>query len=580
MRLAEALKLLSEGVPEETDDFSVALTCSFTPLHLQTFLAAEIRRALGSTAARVSIGEFGDLVASLQRERVSSAGSVVIVPIEWPDFDPRLGLRRLGGWAAADLSDIVATARAQARRIADEVINVAESRRVICSLPTLPLPPLFFQRPIQSGVAELELRATAASLAVELAAHEGVRIVSAQRLERDSPLGNRHDPKSEIVNGFPYTLDHASAMGEIFATLAIDPSPKKGLITDLDGTLWHGIVGEDGPAAVSWNDEDGSHAHALYQQFLSSLASAGVLLAVASKNDPAIAQEVFSRDDIILKSTDVYPLEVHWNSKSISVGRILEAWNVAPDSVVFIDDSPIEVAEVQSVFPAIEGIVFPGRNYRDLLTFFDRLRNEFGKSTTNKVDAIRLDSLRNSEEFRQRHDAAVSSEEFLKSLGGKIIYTCRRGRNARALELINKTNQFNLNGERLSEMDLSKRLEREGSFLLTVEYSDKFGPLGEIAAIVGRVKGNAIVVDRWVMSCRAFARRIEYHCARFLFTHFSAVELALTFVATDRNAPFSEFLHRVSAETPIGGDLTVRRDAFLERSPEFIDYTEETRVAQ
>ena len=97
---------------------------------------------------------------------------------------------------------------------------------------------------------------------------------------------------------FPYRLPHASALAELLARAVVPCPPKKGLITDLDDTLSPGILGDVGPAGISWDLDHHSQVHALYQQMLASLAESGVLLAVASKNDPGNVAEAFAREPL------------------------------------------------------------------------------------------------------------------------------------------------------------------------------------------------------------------------------------------------------------------------------------------
>jgi predicted enzyme involved in methoxymalonyl-ACP biosynthesis len=110
-------------------------------------------------------------------------------------------------------------------------------------------------------------------------------------------LTPRFDVKAEITTGFPYSLEHASRLAESLAELIQDSPPKKGVITDLDDTLWAGILGEIGVDRISWDMASHAHMHGLYQQFLGSLASAGVLLAAASKNDRASVEQALDRSD-------------------------------------------------------------------------------------------------------------------------------------------------------------------------------------------------------------------------------------------------------------------------------------------
>jgi HAD superfamily phosphatase (TIGR01681 family) len=167
-----------------------------------------------------------------------------------------------------------------------------------------------------------------------------VRILSSEHIDRGSPISSRFDIKSELVAGFPYATAHADVLGEALANLVLPRPRKKGLITDLDDTFWAGIVGEVGPAAVQFDLESGTQIHAIYQQFLASLADAGVLVGVASRNDAEVVQEALSSRDLHIDAARLFPIEAHWGEKSESVRRILQAWNIAPDAVVFVDDSP------------------------------------------------------------------------------------------------------------------------------------------------------------------------------------------------------------------------------------------------
>ena len=146
------------------------------------------------------------------------------------------------------------------------------------------------------------------------------------------------------------------------------------------------LVGEIGPGRVSW--EAGHHQlHAIYQRFLAALAEEGVLIGVASKNDPALVREVFERDDLLLRPERIFPIEVHWGAKSASVERILRTWNIAADSVVFVDDSPMELAEVAAAHPGIETALFPKDDYAQAHAMLLRLRDLFGKPRISGEDA-------------------------------------------------------------------------------------------------------------------------------------------------------------------------------------------------
>jgi FkbH-like protein len=392
--------------------------------------------------------------------------------------------------------------------------------------------------------------------------------VSAQRLDCLSVPAERRDIKADLHAGFPYRLPHAATVGELLARLVLPLAPKKGLITDLDDTLWRGVVGEVGAAGVSWDLDHHSQVHGLYQQLLRSLAASGVLLAVASKNDRAVVDEVYRRDDFVLPPRRIFPHEIHWGRKSASVGRILRAWNVGADSVVYVDDSPLELAEVKAAYPQVECLQFPTHDAQAAYALLERLRDLFGKSTILPEDSLRMTSLRSAQTLREEREATGGSEDgFLEGLDAEIVVSfAKLNPDPRALELVNKTNQFNLNGRRFTETAWHAYLQQPAMLLALVAYQDKFGPLGKIAVITGQPKDKTLRIDTWVMSCRAFSRRIEHQCLQVLFDRFGAREVIFAFEPTPRNGPLREFLQAIAGRPPEEG-MCLSRDAFLRSCP-------------
>jgi FkbH-like protein len=349
----------------------------------------------------------------------------------------------------------------------------------------------------------------------------------------------------DLQTGFPYTLAHADRLAELSIQCLFPLKPKKGVITDLDQTLWKGILGDAGVDGVSWSLEGKSQAYALYQQLLASLADSGVLVAIASKNDPKLVAAALERPDILLKPSQVFPIESGWGAKSEAVGRILQAWNVGADSLVFVDDSPMELSEVSEKYPALECLRFPSDDPAAILALLLQLRLRFGKSKVLEEDGLRLNSIRVSAAPTEEN-TTEASEEFLSRAKAKVTFeTADTGQ--RAFELVNKTNQFNLNGVRYTEAEWKSISRRTGAFTVAVSYEDRFGPLGRIAVLGGFQEKEICYIDIWVMSCRAFSRQIEFQSIRQLFDKTKASEIRFRFKATDRNGPcqsfFAHFLH-------------------------------------
>ena len=549
MTITEALKI-TQLAPRDARPFAVKLACGFTPLHLQTFLAAHLQQALPERKVTITPGQFGDLAGTLESLFGAPPLDGIVIALEWADLDARLDYRSAGSWGLAAVADIVASARAMLNRIAAALLQVPAGPRIAMSPPMLPLPPLFHTQGWQVSPDELALRADVLLFAAKVAQDGRVAVINMQRVAEGSPAGARLDLKNNLYTGLPYTVEHADRLASQLATALAPPSPKKGIISDLDDTLWNGIVGEVGPDAVTWDLASHTHLHGLYQKLLASLAESGTLIAVASKNDPAVVQKAFERQDLLLRPGRVFPIEVHWQAKSGSVGRILETWNIAADSVIFVDDSPMELAEVAAAHPGIECVLFPKDDYHACLAMMRHLRDRCGKERVSADDAVRLDSIRKSAAFREQSSGGAAPESFLQEIGAVVTFDFGAGEQPRVLELINKTNQFNLNGRRYTEADWRKALAKSGALCVAVTYEDKFGPLGTIAVAMGHLREGSLEVGSWVMSCRAFARRIEHRTLKTLFETTGVSEIAFDFMPTAKNGPLREFFASLLGEEP------------------------------
>jgi FkbH-like protein len=560
MKLLEALSIIKSGDSVGGPTFRVLLATGFTQLPLETLFKAHLCLCAPKRRICVEGGLFGDLAGNLERAGTVDAVAVVM---EWEDLDARLGVRTLGGWTVAALPDILRSARLQIARIAAALESMAAP--VVVSLPSIPFPPIVYSLPRQFSRLEAELRASLQQLAAE--AGSNVSVLNPYELDRISPASARFDLQSAIASGFPYVLSHADALASLLAGLLIRHAPKKGLITDLDDTLWAGILGEAGISGVCWDLDGKAQIHGLYQQFLASLASAGVLIGVASKNDRKLVDKLFAeRQDLLLPVQSVFPVEANWRPKSASVANILQDWNIGARDVVFLDDSPMEAAEVQAVFPEMECVVFPKKNPSEFWDLLHRLRETFAKSSVSAEDELRLTSIRAASEFRQEAVSGSVSERFLSGVEAEISVSRDKEPDARAFELINKTNQFNLNGLRLTESEWNTLISNPESFLFKQVYRDRFGPLGSIAVMAGRRDGRQLAVEHWVMSCRAFSRRIEYQALKLLFESYKVDEVLLSYKPTPYNGPLREFLESLLGPVT-EGTLRLDRGQFEKKCP-------------
>jgi FkbH-like protein len=261
----------------------------------------------------------------------------------------------------------------------------------------------------------------------------------------------------------------------------------------------------------------------------------------------------------------LFPVESHWGPKSESVERILDQWNIGPESVVFVDDSPLDLAEVAVAFPEMQGLVFPAGEDAALPEFLGTLRDLFGKASVTAEDQLRRTSLRPSRDHAARKSGATV-DEVLSQADAEINLSFDQP-DQRTFELINKTNQFNLNGRRIDEATWRTRLADPRYFCLTASYQDKFGSLGKIAVVAGMRNRPEPEIDIWVMSCRAFSRRIEYQMLKSLFERLDADGLRFDLEPNERNGPLREFVKAISGHEP-DGPVQIQKSDFLRRCPQ------------
>ena len=207
-----------------------------------------------------------------------------------------------------------------------------------------------------------------------------------------------------------------------------------------------------------------------------------------------------------------------------------------------------------------------------------QLRNLFGRREMQDEDRLRTDSIRTGAAVQQEKES-LSEDDFIQQLKGEITLDHSKSiENTRAFELINKTNQFNLNGRRMTEAEWIKLIQSPEDFLVTVSYRDKFGPLGRIAVLTGKRKGSALHIQTWVMSCRAFSRRIEHQVLAQLISEWSPKHIELDFLPTERNTPTQDFLKSIVESLSRAGTIVLSPEEFKKRCPPLFHEVKETGI--
>lgn len=581
MTLRQAL--VAAAQPASGAPFRLQLCCGFEPLHLITFLKAHLGVSLRGASAEasrpviVSTGLFGDLAGNMERALAAGSSEPLAAIVEWADVDPRLGLREGYLPGPEDEAGILTDAAGCLSRLQGLLAAAAPARRIVLALPAAPLPPWLPALAGQASTFTLKLRALVSSFAAECAT-AGVRVAETVC------GGNGYDIRTHLNSGFPYSNVYADVLATALAALLLPPAPAKGLVTDLDNTLWAGIVGDDGATNVHWGLEKHARMHGIYQQFLAGLVAQGVLLAAVSKNDPGPVAEVLARPDLLLPSTALFPVEANWSAKSDSIRRVAQVWNIGLDSIVFVDDNPLELAEVGQELPQVECHLFPSDDPAAAMALIETLRLRFAREHTTEEDRLRAASLRNGAHLADVSRSGADPEKLLAGLNARVTFSFSRDPfDPRSLELLNKTNQFNINGRRWEESQFRAFLASPDTVLAVVSYEDRFGKLGKIAVAAGVQVGvqeqRCLHLKSWVMSCRAFSRRIEFSTLQGLFDHTGVESIQLDWQSTPRNNPSRETLRILCGDIPDAGLLSLTRKGFARACPPLFTAVSEMAIA-
>jgi FkbH-like protein len=324
-----------------------------------------------------------------------------------------------------------------------------------------------------------------------------------------------YDPRREHWTRQPFSEAGASWLAEhLWAGLrAVTSGPKKALVLDLDDTLWGGVVGEEGPLEIELGDTPEGAAFRAFQRHLKGLRERGVLLAVCSKNNPGDAREPFLRNpEMVLSLEDFAAFEASWDPKPAGLSRIAATLNLDPASFVFFDDNPAERELMRQALPQVTVIDVPPEPAEYVRALEAGLW--FEAVAVDAADRMRADQYLD-EELRQRSQEGFTSlDDYLRSLDMRAeVRSIGEADLARVVQLLGKTNQFNLTTRRHGREHVQSLLAEEGALGLTLRLRDRFGDYGLISVVLGQVSEQAgqraLRLDTWLMSCRAIGRTVE-----------------------------------------------------------------------
>ncbi len=342
----------------------------------------------------------------------------------------------------------------------------------------------------------------------------GVDLVALDDAARRDGLSAWHDPALWHRSKQEVTPALSPTYGELVARViaARQGRSAKCLVLDLDNTLWGGVIGDDGLDGIELGQGSTlGEGFTAVQEYARDLARRGVILAVSSKNDAARALEPFEKHpEMVLRRDDIASFRANWDDKAANIRAIAHDLNIGLDAMVFLDDNPFERNLVREMLPMVAVPEVPDDDPA-------RIPGILADAGYFESLGITADDLKRGAQYqdnRARDDlraTATDMESYLRALDMRLIWNRFDSvGQTRVVQLINKTNQFNLTTRRHQDADVEAVMANPHAFGLQMRLLDRFGDNGIIAIVIGHLTApDTVTIDTWLMSCRVLGRGVE-----------------------------------------------------------------------
>ncbi len=384
-------------------------------------------------------------------------------------------------------------------------------------------------------------------MAAQLDGVNGVSFVSSSEVVATYPVSAYYDPYGDEVGHVPYTPLFFTSLGTFIARkfYTIQSSPYKVIVLDCDQTLWKGVCGEDG----AWGITLDPPRRAL-QEFMVAQYERGMLLCLSSKNNEEDVIEVFNcRPEMPLRRDHIVSWRINWGPKSENIKSLADELQLGLDSFIFIDDNPLEGAEVQANCPEVLTLLLP-QDPQHIPEFLKHVW-AFDREKITEEDKKRSALYQQNIQREHFRNESLSLEDFLAGLELEIqIAALMPAQLARVAQMTHRTNQFNCTTIRRSESALQK-LFQSGLECLVAEVRDRFGDYGLVGVVMFQTEPEALCVDTFLLSCRAMGRGVEHRMLAQLgeiAQERGCAYVDVPYIPTKKNQPALNFLDAVGTQ--------------------------------
>jgi FkbH-like protein len=350
----------------------------------------------------------------------------------------------------------------------------------------------------------------------EAAAQDGVLLLDVARASERDGIDAWFDAGRWLQGKLEIAPQAAPLYGEMVARIlaAQRGLSKKCLVLDLDNTLWGGVIGDDGLEGIVVGEGSAAgEAHLALQRYAKQLKERGVILAVCSKNDAGIAEAAFhDHPEMLLRRSDIAAFLANWDDKTENLKAIATRLNIGIDSLVFVDDNPVERARIRESLPMAAVPELPEDPAQYVRCLADA--GYFEAVAFTPEDRDRARQYAENAEREAMLGSAQSMDEFLAGLKMSVLFgPFTAVDHARVVQLINKTNQFNTTTRRYTSEEIAYLTNHPKALTLQFRLLDRIGDNGLVSTMILRPtpdQEDVLEIENWVMSCRVFGRQLEF----------------------------------------------------------------------
>lgn len=381
---------------------------------------------------------------------------------------------------------------------------------------------------------------------------DNVYLLDISRICRRLGYDRFYSIKMWYLGGMPYSLDAINSISkEIRQCLLPNLTPrKKCLVLDLDNTLWGGTVAEND---IELSDHGIGAIYRDFQRQIIRIKESGIVLAIISKNNFEDVEYVLNNNpNMVIHFKDVAAYRINWKDKWENIHEIAEELNIGLDSMVFVDDNPMEQSGMRQFCPDVVVPGFPSQIV-DLPYFGYLLWNKYFYTVSVLEEDKNKTKMYIEEKTRRELRQKTSSLfEYIEGLQIEVdMHRVRSSEIKRVSELCNKTNQFNLTTRRYSEADIREFTNSDNYDVYSVLTKDRFGDNGLIAAVICKRKNMSVIIDSFFMSCRVMGRRIENAIVSNLIIYYSEKgmnQLVGEYIKSKKNSPVEKLYPELGFE--------------------------------